>query len=103
MQRWSCHEEDREYCHTINECRSTTGILRRRTTHTKATGPFVWEVMKRGKLDTGGDVAYLISDSQRGVVEEDGGHRKLMILVVGLTRGLKGDENGARVDRVPGD
>ena len=103
MQRWSCHEEDREYCHIVSECRLTTRILRGRTTHTKGTGPFVWEVMNRGILDTGGHMTYLISDSQRGAVEEDDGCRKLMILVMGLTQGLKGDENGAYVDRVPGD
>ena len=59
--------------------------------------------MSRGKLDTGGDMAYLISGGQQEVVEEDGCCRKLMTLVMGITQGLKGDENGVHVDRVPGD
>ena len=59
--------------------------------------------MNRGKSDTGGDVAYLISGGQQAVVEEGGGCRKLMILVMGFAQGLKGDESGAHVDRVPGD
>ena len=59
--------------------------------------------MNQGKLDTGDDMTYLISCIQPEVVEEDGGCRELMILVMGFPQGLKGDENGAHVDRVPGD
>ena len=40
--------------------------------------------MKRSKGDTG-DVSYLISRSQQEVVEEDGGCRELIILVMGVT------------------
>ena len=58
--------------------------------------------MNGGKLDAA-DAAYLISCSQHEVVEEDGGCGELIKLVMGLTQGLKGDENGAHVDRVPGD
>ena len=101
LQRWSRYEEDREYCRVVSECRSTTQILLRRTIQTKGTEPVVWEVINRGKLDTGDDMAYLISGGQQEVVE-DGGCRKLMMLAMGFTQGLKGDENSAHLDRVPG-